>query len=220
MATILVDYENVQGTKGLKGVEYLAENDHLIVFYSTSCMKIAAEYMDPIKESGCKFSIYKLKKPSKNALDFYIATEAGRLSALGDTQIALITRDKGFESIADFFTVNDALKATKLVVCDDIEHGLEKLTDPDDIERRKLIRQKMQTVDLEVEYGRMQEANAVREKISQLLQNTEYKPMTDNIVKFFSDNKKESSKKLYTGTLHEFGLKNGVAIYRLLKDVV
>lgn len=220
MATILVDYENVQGTKGLKGAEYLSESDHLVVFYSTSCMKIAVEYMDPIKESGCKFSIYKLKRPNKNALDFYIATEAGRLSALGDTQIALITRDKGFESISDFFLVNEALRTTKLVVCEDIEHGLEKLTDPNDVERRKLIRQKMQTVDLEVEYGRMQETNIVREKITQLLQDTEYKPMTDNIVKFFSDNKRETSKKLYTGTLHEFGLKDGVAIYRLLKDVV
>lgn len=220
MATILVDYENVQGTKGLKGVEYLTESDHLIIFYSTVCMKISAEYMDPIKESGCKFSIYKLKKPNKNALDFYIATEAGRLSAMGATQIALITRDKGFESISDFFTVNEALSMTKLVVSEDIEHGLEKLTDPDDNERRNAIRRKMQTVDIEVEYGRMQEANAVREKISQLLQDTEYKPMTDNIVKFFSNNKKEGTKKLYTGTLHEFGLKDGVAIYRLLKNVV
>lgn len=220
MATILVDYENVQGTKGLKGVEFLNENDHLIIFYSISCMKIPAEYMNQIKECGCNFSIYKLKRPNKNALDFYIATEAGRLSALGDTQIALITRDKGFESISDFFTVNDALRNTKLVVCEDIEHGLEKLTDPDDLERRQRIRQLMQTVDLEVEYGRIQETNAVKEKISQLLQDTEFKPMTDNIIKFFSDNKLETSKKLYTGTLHEFGLKNGVAIYRLLKDVV
>lgn len=220
MATILVDYENVQGTKGLKGVEYLTEGDHLLVFYSTACMKIATEYMDPIKESGCEFSIYKLKRPSKNALDFYIATEAGRLSALGDTQIAIITRDKGFESISDFFSVNEELRSTRLVVCEDIEHGLERLNDPKDVERRKLIRQKMQTVDLEVEYGRIQEANAVRDKLTQLLQDTKYKPMTDNIVKFFSDNKNETSKKLYTGTLHEFGLKDGVAIYRLLKDVV
>ena len=220
MATILVDYENVQGFQGLKGVEYLNDGDYLIIFYSVSCMKIAAEYMDPIRESGCRFSIYKLKTSRKNALDFYIATEAGRLSAMGNGQIALISRDKGFDSIADFFSVNENLKTTKLVVCDNIEHGLEKLTDSEDTERRKLIRQKMQTVDLEVEYGKMQERNAVRVKISQLLRDTEYMPMTDNIVKFFSDNRKESSKKLYTGTLHEFGLKDGVAIYRLLKNVV
>lgn len=220
MATILVDYENVQGMQGLKGVEYLNESDHLIIFYSFACLKITAEYMDYIRESGCQFSIYKLKTSRKNALDFYIATEAGRLSAMGNGQIALISRDKGFDSISDFFDVNENLHSTKLVVCDNIEHGLDKLTDPGDIERRKLIRQKLQTVDLEVEYGKIQEKNAVRTKISQLLQDTEYMPMTDNIIKFFADNKKESNKKFYTGTLHEFGLKDGVAIYRLLKDVV
>ena len=155
MATILVDYENVQGFQGLKGVEYLNENDHLIIFYSATCMKIAAEYMDPIRESGCQFSIYKLKTARKNALDFYIATESGRLSAMGNCQIALITRDKGFDSISDFFSVNENLRTTKLVVCDNVEHGLEKLTDPEDIERRRLIRQKMQTVDLEIEYGKV-----------------------------------------------------------------
>lgn len=220
MATILVDYENVQGFQGLKGVEYLCEDDHLIIFYSTACMKITKEYMDSIRESGCQFSIYKLKNARKNALDFYIATEAGRLSALGNGQIALITRDKGFDSIADFFLVNESLRNTKLVVCESIEHGLEKLTDPEDIERRKLIRDRMQGVDLEVEYGKVLEAVAVKDKISQLLQNTEYMPMTDNIIRFFADNRSESSKKLYTGTLHEFGLKDGVAIYRLLKNVV
>lgn len=220
MATILVDYENVHGSRGLKGVEYLTEKDHLIVFYSTVCMKIAAEYMDSIKKSGCKFSIYKLKRSSKNALDFYIATEAGRLSALGTEEMIIVTQDKGFEAIADFFTVNEALASTRLAISSDIERGLVTLSDPETVERRRLIQRKLQIVDLEVEYGRIQEANAVREKISQLLQDTEYKSMTDNIIKFFSDNKKETSKKLYTGTLHEFGLKDGVAIYRLLKDVV
>lgn len=220
MATILVDYENVQGTKGLKGVEYLNDTDHLVIFYSTVCMKIASEYMDAIKNSRCKFTIYKLKRASKNALDFYIATEAGRLNALGDTQIALITRDRGFDAIRDFFSVNEALADSKLVVCEDIEHGLEKLTGPDDIERRQLIRYRLQALDLEVEYGRLMETNAVRAKITELLQDTKYNSMTDNIVSFFTENKKESAKKLYTGTLHEFGLRDGVAIYRLLKDVV
>ena len=220
MATILVDYENGQGFHGLKGAEYLNEKDYLIIFYSVSCSKITKEYIESIKNSGCQFTIYKLKTSRKNALDFYIATEAGRLSALGNGQIALISRDKGFDSISDFFSINDNLKETKLVVCDSIEHGLEKLTDSNDKERRKLIRDKMQTVDIEVEYGKIQESNSTKEKIKQLLEDTEYKPLTDNIIKFFSDNKCESTKKLYTGTLHEFGLKKGVAIYRLLRDVV
>ena len=220
MATILVDYENVSGSKGMKGVEYLTQNDHLIIFYSSTCHNIAGEYMDSIKDSGCRFSIYKLKRPGKNALDFYIASAAGKLGSQGNDQIAIVSRDKGFEAIRDFFAIDEDLKNAKIVVSDDIEHGLEKLTDPDDLDRRQQIRQKLRIVDLEVEYARIQESERIRRKIMDILENTEYSSMADNIVGFFTSKKADSSKKLYTGTLHEFGLKNGVAIYRLLKEVV
>ena len=69
MAAILVDYENVSTTDGLKGVEYLNENDTLIIFYSQCCEKIRAEYMDMIEKSQCEFRTYKLVRTGKNALD-------------------------------------------------------------------------------------------------------------------------------------------------------
>ena len=50
MATILVDYENVSTTDGLKGVEYLNEKDTLIIFYSQCCEKIRAEYIEMIEK--------------------------------------------------------------------------------------------------------------------------------------------------------------------------
>ena len=46
MATILVDYENVSTTDGLKGVEYLSENDTLIIFYSQCCEKVRCMNLD------------------------------------------------------------------------------------------------------------------------------------------------------------------------------
>lgn len=51
MATILVDYENVSASDGLKGVEYLNETDTLIIFYSQCCEKIRAEYIGMIEQS-------------------------------------------------------------------------------------------------------------------------------------------------------------------------
>ena len=39
MATILVDYENVYASNGLKGVDALSVDDVLIIFYSDSCRK-------------------------------------------------------------------------------------------------------------------------------------------------------------------------------------
>jgi len=105
MATILVDYENVSATDGLKGVEYLSEKDTLIIFYSQCCEKIRAEYIVMIEKSKCEFKSYKLARTGKNALDFYIAVECGSLSKSGETQISIISRDKGFSAVSDFFWV-------------------------------------------------------------------------------------------------------------------
>jgi len=88
MATILVDYENVHGCNGLKEVETLCSDDILILFYSEACRRIKREYMQQIIDSRCRFRIMKLKNTGKNALDFYIAVECGRLSANREKQIA------------------------------------------------------------------------------------------------------------------------------------
>lgn len=66
MATILVDYENVHGSNGLKGTEYLNEKDTLVIFYSQSCGKIRYDFMEGIEASGCEFRICKLLKVGKN----------------------------------------------------------------------------------------------------------------------------------------------------------
>ena len=84
MATILVDYENVFASDGLKGVDALRKDDTLIVFYSDSCRKIRQDFIKTIDASGCKFRILKLKNPGKNALDFYIAIECGMLVSGGE----------------------------------------------------------------------------------------------------------------------------------------
>ena len=220
MATILVDYENVNGSKGMKGVEYLTNEDILTIFYSDSCPNIPVEYMNPIIESGCSFMIYKLKRTGKNALDFYIAVEAGRLSAEGHRQIAIISNDKGFEAVYDFFICNDFLKTTRLVIAQDIERGIEKLSDYKDLERRQIIRDRLKTVSLEAEYRKISEKKELKRRILSAFMNTQYSEMTDGIVEFIESSENTTSKMLYTGSLHRFGLKNGVGIYRILREVV
>lgn len=96
MAAILVDYENVNGSNGLKGADALCANDTLIIFYSNCCGKIRYDYLQDIKDSGCEFKAVKLKGSGKNALDFYIAAECGIISERGEKQIGIISNDKGF----------------------------------------------------------------------------------------------------------------------------
>lgn len=65
MAILMVDYENVWGTNGLKGVEYLTSEDVLYIFYSQCCEKIRAEYMEAIRNwtGTCKVSPEKSFPP-------------------------------------------------------------------------------------------------------------------------------------------------------------
>lgn len=55
MPALLVDYENVNGSNGLKGVDALCEKDTLIIFYSNCCTRIRYDHMQDIIESGCEY---------------------------------------------------------------------------------------------------------------------------------------------------------------------
>jgi hypothetical protein len=55
MAVFLVDYENVYFKEGLKGADYLNENDKLTIFYSNACPSIRRDEMNAIFNSGCEF---------------------------------------------------------------------------------------------------------------------------------------------------------------------
>ena len=56
MPTILVDYENVNGSNGLKGADVLRSDDILIIFYSGSCGKLlyAGDQREWMRVSNCK----------------------------------------------------------------------------------------------------------------------------------------------------------------------
>ncbi len=220
MATILVDYENVATTDGLKGAEYLHENDTLVIFYSQSCEKIRAEYIEMIEQSKCEFKAYKLLKTGKNALDFYIATESGCLSASGERKIIIISRDKGFSAIADFFRVKCENSNIAVHVAPNIEKALLLLNAPEDAERKKLIKEKSRTLNIDSEQARIKEHREFVNKIIKTFEGTEYEKRTDNILNFIEKQDTKTPRTLYTGSLHEFGREDGRAIYQMLKQVV
>ncbi len=220
MATILVDYENVATTDGLKGAEYLHENDTLIIFYSQSCEKIRAEYIEMIERSQCEFKAYKLVKTGKNALDFYIATECGCLSASSERQICIISRDKGFVAITDFFRIKCESQNITVLVAPNIEKALLSLNAPEDGERKKLIKEKSRTLNIDSEQARIKEHREFVNKIIRAFEGSEYAKKTDNILNFIEKQELKTPRALYTGSLHEFGREDGRSIYQILKHVV
>lgn len=220
MATILVDYENVATTDGLKGAEYLAERDTLIIFYSQCCEKIRAEYIDLIEKSQCELKTYKLVRTGKNALDFYIAAECGFLCANGETQIAIISRDKGFSTVSDFFRVKQEIEGVTMHIAHNIEAALMSLTAPEDAERKRIIKEKSKPLNIEAEQARIKEHRAFVDKIIKAFEGTAYEKKTDNILRLVEECDSKVPRLLYTGSLHAFGREDGRAIYQMLKKVV
>lgn len=78
----LIDFENT-GSSGLKGVEYLTEEDRICIFFSQCCGKIEKGLLRRIMESRCEIDGVKLARNGKNALDFYIASRLGKCLAQG-----------------------------------------------------------------------------------------------------------------------------------------
>lgn len=220
MATILVDYENVSTTDGLKGVEYLSENDTLIIFYSLCCEKIRAEYIEMIEKSNCEFRTYKLARTGKNALDFYIAVECGVLGVQGEKQISIISKDKGFGAVSDFFKIQEKLDGVVVRVASNVENALVALNTPEDEARKKLIKEKTRTLSIDAEQARITEYRAFVEKIEKAFEGTEYEKQTEKIIQFIEERDAKTPRVLYTGSMHEFGREDGRAIYQVLKQVV
>lgn len=220
MATILVDYENVSMSDGLKGVEYLNENDTLIIFYSQSCEKIRAEYIDMIEKSQCEFRTYKLTRTGKNALDFYIAVECGILAVQGERQISIISKDKGFGAVSDFTKIREDLEGVVVRVASNIENALVSLNALEDEVRKNQIREKTRTLSIDAEHARIKEHKAFVEKITKAFEGTEYEKQTDKIKRFIEARDAKIPRILYTGSMHEFGRSDGRAIYHVLKQVV
>lgn len=220
MAAVLVDYENVWGAHGLKGVEYLDVEDILYIFYSQCCGKIRAEYMDAIRRTECDFRIYKLANAGKNALDFYIASECGVLSQSGESQIVIVSNDKGFKAVADFFQLKKGAGKTKVVIASNIENGLMALNTADNTARRQELQDRSRMLDIAVEHARYTEHNSMKNRLRAAFSGTEYEHMISRIFAYAEDHQDAAPRQLYTGSLHAFGRRNGTAIYQILKTVV
>lgn len=104
MNYFLVDFENVRtdGIKDLKGVQ---EGDFMVVFYSENCKSITLDVLDSIIALKLKYSSFKVKVGTKNALDFQLTSYLGYLIGQGgiDTNYYIVSDDKGFEVVADFW---------------------------------------------------------------------------------------------------------------------
>ena len=103
MATYLIDFENVR-SDGLRGINWLSENDTVVIFYSNNADTLTFEAMDLILNSNATIQKYKIARGGKNALDFQLATYLGYLiHENSNPYFYIISKDNGFHYVIDFW---------------------------------------------------------------------------------------------------------------------
>lgn len=211
----LVDYENVK-EDGLNGCNCLDSGDKLIIFYSHACEAITQRNWEMILTSGCIFEMYKLYKSGKNALDFYIASSLGELVGKGYKGIiCIVSRDKGFSAIRDYWNECSKCKNIRVILSPDIESGIVGANESTERHRRLVYERKR--LNLDVQYGAYQERMRVRGILHSIFDGTEYEGMINKIQDIL-ENKDKTLKILYINSIHLFGKKKGIGIYHKLKE--
>ncbi len=209
----LIDYENVKNP-GMMGTEFLQAGDHVIIFYSTAAPNMEERRLADIKASGCRFQICKLIKVRKNALDFYIAARLGELWGGGYRGNAvIISKDDGFHSLADYggHWINPQ---RRVLVSESIERGIVSANEPD--ARTARVRQKLKSLDIGAFYSAYAEGLRLRKMLDEAFADTQFLDRTGEMETILRSGK--TPKVIYLDTLRKFGRKDGLLIYKKLKD--
>lgn len=212
---ILVDYENV-GSSGLIGSDILCTSDIVTIFYNSSGVCIERQYMDAIVRQAGGFSIVKLVRYGKDALDFYIAVMVGQIIQ-DDPQnrIMIVSKDKGFRAINDYCEKYTDLK-NSIYLSDSIESGI--IASETDTLRRKLIIDRRTRLSIEAEYRAYKLLKERQNNIVTALAGTEYEVLSSDIV-LITENC-AGSREIYLSMLKQFGRDRGCRIYRVIKGSI
>ena len=103
MAYYLIDFEKVK-SRGMEGVELLAEEDTVCIFYSDTADSMTIDLHRKLDETKAQIIYNKLAVGTKNALDFQLATYLGYLICEQQREgihpdYFIVTKDNGFTSL-------------------------------------------------------------------------------------------------------------------------
>lgn len=210
----LIDYENVKG-EGFSGIEYLSDNDMVVIFYSSYASSVEKGIWDRLCDSGCAIDICKLIQARKNALDFYIACRVGELMNKDPSgMVAIISRDNGFLSVVDYWK-QYRREICPVVLAETISGGI--LASKEDSDRMTDIYQSRKKVDIETAYKTHFERRILKDRVRNLLLGSEYEDKVEEVFQIVE--KPSSGRDRYIGTLKVFGKQDGLKIYQFVKRV-
>lgn len=104
MDCYLIDYENVNQS-GINGIEHLklTESDKIIIYYSDSANSLTFELHNKLANSKANIKYIKIPHPGKNALDFILVYELGRLTVQTQNDCYyIVSKDNGYDNVIEY----------------------------------------------------------------------------------------------------------------------
>lgn len=99
----LVDYENTD-VSGLLGLQDLTEEDKVVIFYSEKSKRVDFSIVSILTSMKADFELVGGQKSAPNYMDFWIVCECAKtFFKEGIEDIAIISKDKGYISVQDYF---------------------------------------------------------------------------------------------------------------------
>ena len=214
MNYFLIDYENIS-ERALLDVDLLTKTDTLILFYSEAAPKMRQDIWDKLINSGCKLKFYKLnpEHKHKNALDFYIASEASILFAKGARHIIIVSKDGGYQGVSDHLTeLNQGHSPVRQVST--LTEGLMLWNGDRKAKLSMKVTLEEVIADYKKESQKASDIQQIRNKLSSALSNLKFKKDVDIIINLASTSKTKMS--LYNAYRHEYGHENGTKVYNVV----
>ncbi|MBR1743395.1 MAG: hypothetical protein IJ733_16295 [Lachnospiraceae bacterium] len=209
----MIDYENVTSL-GFQGKEYLTEKDYVTIFYSAAVQMIERGIWQGLCASGCTISVCKLVKTGKNGLDFYIASRVGEIIAEGYRDlVVIISKDKGFKAVQDYWRCRGH-HCARILLCKDIASGINSSNEKS--ERYLDSVRNVEKVSIGKEYEKYKKEQELYQKVKEIFKDTSFSDFAEDIGNILNRDLKK--KEIYIEFLKTFGAKNGLVIYRTVKE--
>ena len=209
-----IDYENVHA-QGFRGAEFLNPQDEVVLFYSKACTKLECGILTTLYDSGCDCRIFKLANAGRNALDFYITSHIGETLGRGYIgAVGIVSHDKGFRAIHDYWL---ARNPGMIIACKpDIAQCIISTNEMQDLRWQK-VHQKYEALDLEEAFIQFEKRDQLRSVLAETLGGSDREWRFDEMARELMDRK--PGKETYLSLMREYGIQDGQAIYRAMKNV-
>ena len=243
----LIDFENV-ADDGLTGFSELSSSDEVDLFYTDKANRIKVDFVDSLlsAESRAKMTFIKVSSGNQ-ALDLQLATFLGgriEKDSSDEIEYIIVSKDKGFQHVVSFWKnrlpqIRIRIQKNLLPEPDPEPAAEAELPDPAEpveqpvkkpVAKRKQQKQPAQEKAAPPQEDQAQKAAAasnerarLNNQIQSILSKAKYDTAVISYVASFAARKlgePYAKKGIYQGIIKQYGQKQGLEIYNLIKKEI